>query len=270
MSRTQLIAEIGWNHMGDMNLAKEMIMEAAKSGADICKFQTWSEKRLKPGPWDNDGRRKIYKQAQLSYDNHYLLKEICDANNVIFLTSVFNIKDLDFLKDLKINMIKIPSHEVNNIELIDRASRLFQKILVSTGAAKWNEVKNIAETIGHEKLILMHCVSAYPCSAKNINLPRINSLKKLTREVGFSGHYPGIDDAIAAISFGVNYIEKHFTIGRDLPGRDNRCAILPEEFRLIASFRDNFALMNIKRGLDLQESEMDVYMNYRGRWSKED
>ena len=88
--KIKLIAEIGWNHMGDMELAKNMIISAAKSGADICKFQTWSEKNLKSGPWDNDGRREIYKKAELSEEQHFELKKICEENKVLFLTSVFN------------------------------------------------------------------------------------------------------------------------------------------------------------------------------------
>jgi len=67
VNKIKIIAEIGWNHMGDMNLAKKMIISAASNGADICKFQTWNEKNLKSGQWDTDGRRDVYKKAQLSY-----------------------------------------------------------------------------------------------------------------------------------------------------------------------------------------------------------
>ena len=84
--KINLIAEVGWNHMGDMTLAKQMIESAAKNGADICKFQTWSESNLIPGVWDSDGRREIYKKAQLSKENHQNLIDICNSNNVEFLT----------------------------------------------------------------------------------------------------------------------------------------------------------------------------------------
>ena len=77
MNKIKIIAEIGWNHMGNMTLAKKMIFHAKKSGADICKFQTWSEKNLKPGPWDQDGRRKIYKKAELTLEKHIVLKKYC-------------------------------------------------------------------------------------------------------------------------------------------------------------------------------------------------
>ena len=71
-NKIKIIAEIGWNHMGDMDLASRMIKAAAENGADVCKFQTWSEKNLKPGPWDSDGRREIYKRAELDEKKHFL------------------------------------------------------------------------------------------------------------------------------------------------------------------------------------------------------
>jgi N,N'-diacetyllegionaminate synthase len=266
----KIIAEIGWNHMGDMALAEKMIISASKSGVDICKFQTWSEDNLKDGSWDDDGRREIYKKAQLSQDDHILLKNICEKNSVEFLTSVFNKNDLDFLRTLDMNMVKIPSHEVHNLELIQSAAKIFDTVLVSTGAAKWDEIKSISRSKISEKLVLMHCVSTYPCLPEKINLPRMDELKKFNGIVGYSGHYSGIDDAIAAICLGATFVEKHFTIDQNLPGRDNKFAILPEQMKAIADFRDNYEKMTIDLGLDLQESEMDTFENYRGRWSKND
>ena len=86
----KIIAEIGWNHMGDMNLAKKMIDSASENGADICKFQTWSEKKLGKGSWDDDERREIYKKAELSKEQHIELNNHCKKKNVKFLSSVFD------------------------------------------------------------------------------------------------------------------------------------------------------------------------------------
>ena len=115
----------------------------------------------------------------------------------------------------------------------------------------------------------MHCVSTYPCPPEKINLPRMEELKKFTRIVGYSGHYPGIDDAIAAMCHGATIVEKHFTIDQDLPGRDNKFAILPNDMKALCDFRDNYEKMDIDLGLDLQECEIDTFENYRGRWSKD-
>ena len=105
--KINLIAEIGWNHMGDMDLAEKMIISAKKSGADFCKFQTWSEKNLKPGPWDKDGRREIYIKAGLTEEKHHKLKKICNDQKINFLTSVFNLKDLPFVSKINSEIVKI-------------------------------------------------------------------------------------------------------------------------------------------------------------------
>ena len=266
-NQINIIAEIGWNHMGDMNLAEKMIVSAARNGADICKFQTWSVKNIKPGPWDTDGRKEIYKKAELSKEQHYYLKEICENNNVSFLTSIFNINDIDFLSSLIPSMIKIPSHEIGNFNLVRSVVDRFNKIIISTGASKWQEVLKIANELNKQKIIFMHCVSTYPCPFDKINLKRIIKLKELTN-VGYSGHLQGIEDSVAAICLGAVFVEKHFTIDTSLPGRDNKFAITPKQLNELSDFREKYIKMTIDHGLDLQDSERDTYDNYRGRCNK--
>ena len=264
----QIIAEIGWNHMGDMNLAKEMISAASESGAQYAKFQTWSVENLKKGAWDNDGRREIYEKAELSRDQHFELHNYCNQNNISFLTSIFNHNDIEWIKDLlSLKAIKIPSHEVYNEELISMVDGVFEQIFISTGAAKWKEINSIIKKIKKSHLVLFHCVSAYPCLARDINLPRILELKKLCDVVGYSGHYLGIDDAVASLNYGVSYIEKHFTIDRNLPGRDNNFSILPDEMASLVKYCRNYELMNNFLGVEMQSVEIDTYKYYRGRWS---
>lgn len=263
----KIIAEIGWNHMGDMSIAKKMIDQAKNNGADICKFQTWSEQNLKPGAWDQDGRRDIYKKAQLTKEQHIELKEYCEKKGVKFLTSIFNEKDLIFLSELSSEMIKIPSHEIYNINLIDKCLQKFKKVLISTGASKWSEIEKIIK-LQNKNYVLMHCVSTYPCDETKVNFPRLKKLKSVANEIGYSGHYNGIEDAIIAFTLGATYVEKHFTIDKDLPGRDNKFAIMPDELKKLSDFRSKIESMSIDRGLDLQDCEMDTYNNYRGRWAK--
>lgn len=266
MSKIFLIAEIGWNHLGDMSLAEKMIKSAAINGADICKFQSWDVKDLKEGSWDNDGRKEIYKKAGLSIDDHIYLKKVCDDNDVGFMTSIFNRKFIQIVKKLDVNIIKIPSHEIHNENLINEVASNFEITLISTGAAYWNEVKKYKDLFRSKKLIPMHCVSSYPCEEENINLPRIKEIKKLSQIYGYSGHLNNINDAIAAIGMGCTYIEKHFTIDKNLPGRDNLNAILPEDMKSLSNFKLSFEKMSTNKGLDLQDQELDIYNNYRGRW----
>tara|TARA_B100000530_G_C15905293_1_gene467078 strand:+ start:607 stop:1422 length:816 start_codon:yes stop_codon:yes gene_type:complete len=271
MEKIKLIAEIGWNHMGKMSLAKKMIKAAAESGADICKFQTWNVKNLKSGPWDNDGRRKIYDKAQLKNKDYKVLIQECKKNNVEFLTSVFNTADIEHLKKLKLKNIKIPSHEIYNLDLINLAIRKFNVIYISLGAAKLSEIKKIFKLTKKnkkKKIFLMHCVSSYPLLEENVNLPKLEYIKKFTDKIGYSGHTKGIEDAIAAMSMGAKVVEKHFTINNKLPGRDNLNAILPNEMTKLRNFKNSLEKMTINKGFDLQKCELDIFKNYRGRWSK--
>jgi len=270
-NKIDLIAEIGWNHMGDMDLALNMIKLASKSGADICKFQTWSEKNLKNGSWDMDGRREIYKKAQLTINQHKYLIKKCNEENINFMSSVFSLKDLAFYKKLNLKYIKIPSHEVYNLELIKEAILSFEKIFISIGACtkiERNNIIQLAKKNQNKKIILMHCVSSYPCPAENVNFPKMLSMKKKFKNIGYSGHFSGINDALIAITLGAHAIEKHFTINRKLPGRDNKFALLPKDFQAISRYINDYAKMNINLGLGIQKIELDIHNNYRGRWSK--
>tara|TARA_B100000575_G_C23113328_1_gene643328 strand:- start:391 stop:1203 length:813 start_codon:yes stop_codon:yes gene_type:complete len=264
----KIISEIGWNHMGNMELAKKMIVESKNSGADFAKFQTWKVKNLKKGPWDKDGRLEIYKKAELSENQHYELKDFCEQKNIKFLTSVFNEEDIDFLSKLKLEYIKIPSHEIYNKDLIKKSIDTFPKVLLSTGASLWSEILELIEKFGTKNIIYMHCTSAYPCKPENINFPRFLELKKKVETIGYSGHLSGVDDAKIAFALGAKYVEKHFTIDTNLPGRDNKFAILPADLKNLNNFRNNYIKMFEDKGLDFQKSEKDIFENYRGRWNK--
>ena len=113
----KIIAEIGWNHCGDMQLAKDMAMSAKVSGATYAKYQTWSVDRLKPGSWDDDGRRQIYEKAELSKEDHTELINYCNKIGIKFLSSVFSVDDAKLLVELGCKEVKIPSFESRNHEL---------------------------------------------------------------------------------------------------------------------------------------------------------
>lgn len=260
--KTIIIAELSCNFLGDINLAKEMILAARENGADFAKFQTWEVSKLAPGPWDHDGRRSIYEKAELSKDQHFELSEFCRKNNIGFLTSCFCIDHLDFIRKIT-NVVKIPSPECRKQDLVKKASSLFDFVYMSTGASNIEEIFYSAKL---QNVYLLHAVSTYPCPADKININRIKTLMQLTPRVGYSGHFFGIWDAIAAISLGAQVVEKHFTINRDHPYRDNRFAILPEELKKIRDYADTFSLMSINKGTGYQECEQDIRNLYTGRW----
>ena len=263
-----LIAEIGWNFLGNLSLAKKMIVAANKSGADFVKFQIWNPKYLKNGAWDNDGRKKIYDKSFLSRQKYKQLNNFCKKNKIKCFSSIFAETEINDYYSITKDIVKIPSPEAYNIPLIKNCLKKFDIIILSLGALKKDELDKIITLTKNKKVIPMHCVSSYPLKAKDCNFYKFQYLKRFYKQVGYSGHYQGIEDALYAIDNGAMLIEKHFTTNNNLAGRDNKFALLPKDFKFLSDYikiRDNF---QIKRGLGLQKCEEDVYKHYRGRWQK--
>ena len=267
---TELIAEIGWNHMGDMDLADTMIMAAKVAGADYAKFQIFSTKNLKEGPWDKDGRREIYEKAQLSIEQVQKLLKTCDDARIKFMSSVFSVDDAKMLASVHVKDVKIPSSEIRNKNLIRYCNDHFSHVIMSTGTATMDEVKDAVSLVDKAQLTLLHCVSSYPCDMKNCNLPRIKYLQELfpTADIGFSDHTLGVDAAKMSLEFGVSHIEKHFTTSKSLPGRDNKFAISPTEMRDLRYYMDERSLAMKSHGMDYQGCEVEMREVYSGRWER--
>lgn len=262
-----LIAEIGWNHFGDIDLAKKMISTAKKSGADYAKFQTWSVDRLKSGEWDDDGRRNIYEKAELTEDNHIELIKHCQQMKIKFLSSVFSLDDARLLVKLNVRDVKIPSFESRNHDLISFCDSQFDTVFMSTGTSKMSEIEESIKLFKNSKLYLMHCVSMYPCNYSNANIPKMKKLMRIHDSVGYSDHIQGSESAKIAIAEGALVIEKHFTLNNDLPGRDNKFANLPEQFLDIFDFMKKYNEMLIDHGEDFQKGEESSRLNYTGRFN---
>ena len=171
---TYLVAEIGWNFLGNINLAKKMILSAKKSGADAVKFQVWDPATLRNGPWDKDGRRKIYEKSTLTSKKYKLLKKFSHKNNIFCFASVFSKKSIEFLKKSGDNVVKIPSHESYNIPLIRMALKKFKQVVISVGALTLPELKKIFFLNKNNKVIILHCVSSYPLKIENCNFFKFN------------------------------------------------------------------------------------------------
>ena len=267
---TKIIAEIGWNFMGDIKLAEKMIKSAKLAGADIAKFQYWNPSRLKPGAWDLDGRRKIYEGAQLNEEKIKQLIGFCENEGIKFLISVFNVVDAKFVKNLGIKAVKIPSHEVANIDLHKYVVENFDEIYVSLGAGSEKEVAEAIEIYNqygtYKYIVGMHCVSSYPCPASKANLPRLSFLSSKCHRVGYSDHTTDVITPALSISYGAEVIEKHFTIDKNLPGRDNNFALDQKEFSLmVENIRIAEAALKA-HGNGSMDIESDTIQSYRGRW----
>lgn len=180
--------------------------------------------------------------------------------------SIFNKSDYNILKKTSNKFIKIPSTEAYDINLIKSSIDDFESVFVSTGAMKFHELKNLNQFKNEKNFIPLHCVSMYPLDEKNANFDKFLYLKSNFKNVGYSGHCRGINDAIYALSLGAYCVEKHFTSSNNLDGRDNKFAIIPDQLKDLCEYNKILKKLNINHGLDLQMGEVDAYENYRGRW----
>ena len=260
-----IVAEIGWNFLGNLKLAKKMILSAKKNGADAVKFQLWNPKNLKKGAWDHDGRRDIYNKSFLDLNKFRDLYKYSKKIKIICFASIFSKEDLKIHSKINKDIVKIPSSEAYDIPLIKLAIKNFKNVIISTGDLKKKELKKLMD-LKSKKIILLHCVSSYPLDDINVNFNKFLHLKKNFKRVGYSGHSKDTNDAFWAISNDACIIEKHFTINQKLSGRDNKFSILPKELKKIVDFRDFHFKANSKSSLELQNCEKDIFNNYRGRW----
>ena len=239
-----------------------------RRSATIAKFQYWNEAKLKNGPWDSDGRREIYKSAQLDSAGISQLQKLCLSHEIDFLISCFNVEDATFLKKLGINRIKIPSHEIANISLHEYSSKNFSKCYVSLGAGSMSEIEQAASIYNsnNSDWVGMHCVSSYPCPIDKINLKKLDVIGEFSSVLGFSDHTNEYQTPALAVAYGVEVVEKHFTSDNDLPGRDNKFALNPVEFKKMVDLIRLAETANIFRGDDAMDIELDTIKNYRGRW----
>lgn len=269
--KCKIIADIGWSHLGNMKLAEKMAQQAKECGADYVKFQTWSINDLKPGPWDNDGRREIYRKAEFTEEQHSYMKRFCDNVGIKFLTSIFNPKHISMVQALGCEEIKIPSTESINFSLLDKCICAFSNIYISTGGLTKKELKDLINYLYVSKangITLLHCVSIYPCSMDKCNINRMEFIRSLFGvNVGYSDHTIGKQAAYVAISKGAVVVEKHFTTDQSLEGRDNKFACLPPTLLSICKFRDDYASLSIGE-IDNRQREEEKIEEYRGRWIK--
>ena len=237
-----IIAEIGNTHDGSLGLAKKFIEVAADCGADAVKFQMhiFDEESLPNAPnppyFKSESREQYFKRTSFSDIEWKSLKKYAEKYNLDFLNSPFSIVAVDRLKKLGIKAIKVPSGEVTNIPLLERISKLFNKVYLSTGMSSWIEINNAIKVIKKNKkinLTLMQCTSMYPCDLKysGINVIKEFNKKYKNLNIGFSDHTNGISAPIAAVMEGAVVIEKHITLSKDMYGSDAKNSMEPHEFK---------------------------------------
>jgi len=255
-SKPYVIAEIGSNHNGDMELAKKIIDAAVEAGAHAVKFQSWTPESLiakeeyeantvyTDDPKKHWGSlREMVEEYYLRADQHKELKEYCKSKGVDFCSTPFSEEEADLLMELDVPFFKVASMDINNLRLLKYLAKTGKPIILSTGMATMGEIEQavqVVEEAGNKQIVLLHCVSVYPPEMETINLRNITTLQQaFGYPVGFSDHTIGSAIPLASVALGACLIEKHFTIDKDLPGWDHMISADPEEMSVITGESEN-------------------------------
>ena len=240
-----IVAEVGVNHNGNKELAFELVRQAKKLGADCVKFQTFKAEtvvtqnapkaayQLKVTD-PKESQFDMLKKLELSADAYRRVIALSQELNIQFLATPYDFRDVDFLNDLGVGAFKIASGQLVELPFLTYVAKLGKPIILSTGMATFEEIKETVETIrraGNDQLILLQCTTNYPSVVEEVNLRAMETMKqKLRVLVGYSDHTESHFSAFAAAALGAVVIEKHFTLDRDFPGPDQACSLEPEEF----------------------------------------
>jgi N,N'-diacetyllegionaminate synthase len=261
----KIIAEVGVNHGGDTYRAERMMEWAHFSGADAVKFQMFQPDLLEP-PGE---RREQLRKLQLHESAFKYLKERCDSKGIEFMCTPFDTESLEFLLSIGMASIKIASGNLNNIPLIEAALDSEKPLIISTGGATMAEIEECWEMVREcADLTFMHCVSAYPCPAEEVNLLAIPFLQTALDgkyKVGFSDHSMGAVAAIGAVAVSALVIEKHFTT-EEGQGPDHGMSMMPADFgRMVWGIREIEKMLGTP-GKTVQPHEVTEIFKEREAW----
>ena len=274
-----IIAEVGSNHNGDMNLCRRMIDAAAAADAHAVKFQSWSDTSLiaeeeyaRNVEYSDKKKhfgslREMVMAYQLTSEQHLEAHDHCRARGIAFCSTPFSIEEVDLLEKLEVPFFKIASMDIVHLPLLRYVARKQRPVVISTGMATLAEIEQAVETVraeGNEQIVLLHCVSIYPPEYDTINLRNMATLQQaFDAPVGFSDHTMGTAIPLAAIALGACVIEKHFTLDQDMAGWDHAISADPEQLRtIVAEGRNIFTALG-NNGRTVSAAEMEKRGKFR-------
>ena len=267
-SPTFIVAEIGQNHNGDMNIARQLIDVAKEAGVDAVKFvkrdiESELTREQYNKPYDNPnsfgetyGKHREY--LELSVEQHRELKEYANSKGLIYFSSACDIKSVNDMEEIGVPAYKIASRDLTNIPLIEYIAKIGKPMILSTGMATLEDIDDAVNTIRkyHNDFALLHCTSEYPTPYEHVNLRRIFTLKKrYDCIVGASDHTIGIMIPVVAVALGAKIIEKHITLHRYMKGTDHAGSLEPDGIKRVV--RD---IRNFEKALGSDKFELKDYL----------
>jgi N-acetylneuraminate synthase len=270
---TYVVAEIGINHNGDVEIAKALIDAAVHAGVNAVKFQKRTpelcvppdqQSRMRETPWGYITYLEYRHKVEFGQEEYREIDAYCKARGVTWFASVWDIPSVDFLEAFDPPCYKIPSAALTDHELIRYVAKTGRPMILSTGMSTMEQIEESVSLVDMERLIITHATSTYPCEPQELNLRVIETLReKFPCPIGYSGHEVGLVPSVVAVALGACLVERHITLDRAMWGSDQAASVEPGGFeRLMKYIRVTEQALGdgVKR---VYESEMDSLRKLR-------
>lgn len=256
MNKVMIIAEAGVNHNGSMELARRLVLEAKKTGADYVKFQSFKTEKLvskfaekaeyqKKTTGSEESQFAMIKKLELSENDHLELIAYCKELGIGFSSSPFDKDGIGYLDSLNVDFFKVPSGEITNLPYLRELAKYKRPVILSTGMCTMEDVRAALEVLKGSDVTVLHCNTEYPTPMKDVNLKAMLTLRdSFNVKIGYSDHTLGIEVPISAVALGATVIEKHFTLDKTMEGPDHRASLEPSELKLMVD-----SIRNIEKAL---------------------
>jgi len=245
-----IIAEIGLNHNGSVNIAKKMIDGAIFAGCDAVKFQKRTPELCVPRdqwdierdtPWGKLSYIEYRKKMEFTKDEFDEIVDYCSQKNIIWFASCWDELAIDFIEEFDPVLYKIASASLTDAELLIKHKSLNKPLMLSTGMTEMEDIEAAVDILGRHNIMLAHSTSSYPCKNDELNLNMIQTLREKypSLPIGYSGHEVGLAPTWAAVALGASFIERHITLDRAMWGTDQAASVEVIGFmRLVNNIRD--------------------------------
>lgn len=241
-----VVAEVGINHNGDLELAKNMIAAAKQSGVDAVKFQKRTPElcvppeqrgQMRETPWGYITYLEYREKVEFGRDEYQEIDRYCRELGITWFASVWDEPSVDFLEAFSPCCYKIPSASLTDHALLRHLRKTGRPLILSTGMSTLEQIKKAVEVLGTADLCITHATSTYPCEPDELNLKMIHTLKEMfSCPVGYSGHEVGLIPSVVAVAIGANLVERHITLDRALWGTDQAASVEPGGFERLVKY----------------------------------
>lgn len=242
-----VIAEIGINHNGDLDIAKKIIDGAVHAGADAVKFQKRTpevstpleqQKVMRETPWGYITYLDYRYKVEFNEEQYREIDRYCKEKGIDWMVSVWDEPAVDFMEKFDTPAYKVPSASLTDHNLLKYVRQTGKPIIISTGMSTMEQIHKGVNAVGEDNLVIMHCTSTYPCEPEELNLKMIETLRQEfpKNPIGYSGHEVGLVPSAVAVALGACSVERHMTLDRAMWGSDQAASVEPGGFERLVKY----------------------------------